>query len=111
MHRRRSRKEGRGGGAIPLTLSPLLAAPFSFAGGASAAPPPMHQALVALADLAIRSATLLPVRMDLMEVLRLLHKDGRAVREEVHVTALPASICTTPTHYRSSATVRLVVIP
>ena len=36
---------------------------------------------------------------------------GRAAREEVHATALPASICTTPTHYRSSATARLVVIP
>ena len=70
----------------------------------------MHEALVALADLAIRSATLLPVRMDLMEVLRLLHKDGRAVREEVHATALPASICTIPTRYRRPATARLVVI-
>ena len=35
---------------------------------------------------------------------------GRAVHEEVHATALPASICTTPTRYRSSATARLVVI-
>ena len=34
----------------------------------------------------------------------------RAVREEVHATALPASICTTPTRYRSSTTARLVVI-
>ena len=34
----------------------------------------------------------------------------RAVREEVHATALPASICTTPMRYRSSATARLVVI-
>ena len=36
---------------------------------------------------------------------------GRAAREEVLATALPASICTTPTRYRSSATARLVVIP
>ena len=36
---------------------------------------------------------------------------GRAVREVVHATALPASIYTTPTRYRSSATARLVVIP
>ena len=36
---------------------------------------------------------------------------GRAVREEVLATALPASICTTPTRYRNSATARLVVIP
>jgi hypothetical protein len=34
----------------------------------------------------------------------------RAIREEVHATALPASISTTPTRYRSSATARLVVI-
>ena len=40
-----------------------------------------------------------------------LAAQGRAVREVVHTTALPASICTTPTHYRSSATARLVVIP
>ena len=36
---------------------------------------------------------------------------GRAVREEVHATALAVSICTTPARYRSSATTRLVVIP
>ena len=30
---------------------------------------------------------------------------GRAAREEILATALPASICTTPTRYRSSATV------
>ena len=36
---------------------------------------------------------------------------GQAAHEEVHATALPASICTTPTRYRSSATARLVVIP
>ena len=29
---------------------------------------------------------------------------GRAIREEIHTTTLPASICTTPTRYRSSAT-------
>ena len=40
-----------------------------------------------------------------------LAAQGRAVREEVHATALPASICTTPTHYRSSATAHLMVIP
>ena len=40
-----------------------------------------------------------------------LAAQGQAVREEVHATALPASICTTPTRYRSSATARLVVIP
>ena len=40
-----------------------------------------------------------------------LAAQGRAVREVVHATALPASICTTPTRYRSSATARLVVIP
>ena len=34
-----------------------------------------------------------------------------AAREEVLATALPASICTTPTRYRSSSTARLVVIP
>ena len=39
-----------------------------------------------------------------------LAAQGRAVREVVHATALPASICTTPTRYRSSATARLVVI-
>ena len=36
---------------------------------------------------------------------------GRATREEVLATALPTSICTTPTRYRSFATARLVVIP
>ena len=40
-----------------------------------------------------------------------LAAQGRAIREVVHGTALPAFICTTPTRYRSSATVRLVVIP
>ena len=40
-----------------------------------------------------------------------LDAQGRAVREVVHATALPASICTTPTRYGSSATARLVVIP
>ena len=40
-----------------------------------------------------------------------LAAQGRAIREEVHATALPASVCTTPTRYRSSATARLVVIP
>ena len=35
----------------------------------------MHQALVALADLAIRSATLLPVCVDTLAVLHLRHKD------------------------------------
>ena len=40
-----------------------------------------------------------------------LAAQGRAVSEEVHTTTLPASICTTPTRYRSSATARLVVIP
>ena len=37
-----------------------------------------------------------------------LAAQGQAVREVVHTTALPASICTTPTRYRSSATARLV---
>ena len=36
---------------------------------------------------------------------------GRAVRKEIHATAMLASFCTTPTHYRSSATMPLVVIP
>ena len=36
---------------------------------------------------------------------------GRAVREVVHATVLPASNYTTPTRYRSSATAGLVVIP
>jgi len=36
---------------------------------------------------------------------------GRAAREVDLATALPASICTTPTRYRSSATACLVVIP
>ena len=40
----------------------------------------MHQALVTLADLAIRSAKLLPVHVDFMEVLRLLYKDEPFVR-------------------------------
>ena len=40
-----------------------------------------------------------------------LAAQGRAVREEVHATALSASICTTPMRYRSSATAHLVVIP
>ena len=40
-----------------------------------------------------------------------LDAQRRPVREVVHATALPASICTTPTRYRSSATTRLVVIP
>ena len=40
----------------------------------------MHQAIVALVDLAIRSATLLPIRVDFVEVLRLLHKDEPFVR-------------------------------
>ena len=42
--------------------------------------PPVHRALVVLADLAIRSAKLLPVRVDFVEVLRLLHKDEPFVR-------------------------------
>ena len=41
----------------------------------SAAPPLVHQALLILADLAIRSATLLLLRVDFVEVQRLLHKD------------------------------------
>ena len=36
---------------------------------------------------------------------------GRAAREEDLAIALPASICTTPTRFRSSASARLVVIP
>ena len=40
-----------------------------------------------------------------------LAAQGRAVREVVHATTLPASIYTTPTRYKSSATARLVVIP
>ena len=40
----------------------------------------MHQALVVLADLAIWSAMLLSVRVDFVEVLRLLHKDEPFVR-------------------------------
>ena len=40
----------------------------------------MHQALVVLADLAIWSVTLLPVHVDFVEVLRLLHKDEPFVR-------------------------------
>ena len=40
-----------------------------------------------------------------------LAAQGRAICEEVHATTLLASICTTPTRYRSSATARLVVIP
>ena len=43
-------------------------------------PPPRASALVVLADLAIRSATLLPVRVDFVEVLRLLHKYEPFVR-------------------------------
>jgi len=42
--------------------------------------PPVHRALVVLADLAIWSVTLLPVRLDFVEVLRLLHKDEPFVR-------------------------------
>ena len=42
--------------------------------------PPVHRALVVLADLAIWSVTLLPVRVDFMEVLRLLHKDEPFMR-------------------------------
>ena len=37
-------------------------------------PPPRASALVVLVDLAIRSAMLLPVRVNFVEVLRLLHK-------------------------------------
>ena len=48
------------------------------------------------------------VCVDTLEVLHLLHK-GRAAREEVLATALPASICTTSMCYNSSAPVRLVV--
>ena len=44
------------------------------------ASPPVHQALVVFTDLAIRSAMFLPVRVDFMEVLRLLHKDELFVR-------------------------------
>ena len=40
----------------------------------------MHQAIVALVDLAIRSAMLHPVHVDFVEVLRLLHKDEPFVR-------------------------------
>ena len=40
----------------------------------------MHQALVVLADLAIRSATLFPIRELFVEVLRLLHKDEPFMR-------------------------------
>ena len=58
------------GGAIPLTLAPLLVAAISS----------VHEALVVLADLAIRRATLLPVRVDFVELLRLLHKDEPFVR-------------------------------
>ena len=40
-----------------------------------------------------------------------LAAQGRAIREVVHATALPASICTIPTRYRSSSTAHMVVIP
>ena len=40
----------------------------------------MQLALVVLVNLAIQSATLLPVRVDFVEVLRLLHKDEMFVR-------------------------------
>jgi hypothetical protein len=39
-----------------------------------------------------------------------LAAQGRAVREVVYATALPASICTTSMRYKSSVTTRLVVI-
>ena len=40
----------------------------------------VHQALVALADLAIRNATLLPIHVDFVELLCLLHKDEPFVK-------------------------------
>ena len=47
----------------------------------------MHQALVVLVDVAIWSATLLPVRVDFMEVLDLLHKDEPFVSGSRNYTA------------------------
>jgi hypothetical protein len=76
----------------------------------SAAPPPTHQTLVRSrgssnpeCDASFRTCGLRGGAT--------LAAQGRAVREVVHATSLSASICTTPTRYRSSTTVRLVVIP
>ena len=63
-----------------LNPSPVTGRPLPFTGGAPAAPPPVHQALVALSDLAIWSATLFSVRVDFVEVLHLLHKDEPFMR-------------------------------
>ena len=72
----------RGGVTVATTI---VAPPFPI-------PPPRASALVGLADLAIRSATLLLVRVDFVEVLRLLHKDEPFVRRfmQLHCRLLSA---------------------
>ena len=104
----RAIKGGEGGGGAPICAAlttPQLAPSFL----SLLLLLPHIKPKFVLADLAIRRAKLLPVRVDFVEVLCLLYKEEPFVRK-VHATALPASICTTPTRYRSFASARLVVI-
>ena len=75
----------------------------------SAAPPPAHQTLVRSHGSSNPECDA-SSRMCGLRGGAALAAQGRAVHEEVHATALPASICTTPTRYRSSAAAHLVII-
>ena len=75
----------------------------------SVAPPPAHQALVRSCG-SSNPESEASSRTCALRGGAALAAQGRAVREEVHATALPVSIYTTPTRYKSSATARLVVI-
>ena len=92
------------GGAIPLTLASLLAAgPLAGASLVASSSSCSHGSSNSECD---ASSHMCGLRGGAA-----LAAQRRAVREVVHTTALSASICTTPMRYRSSATVRLVVIP
>ena len=105
----RAIKGGEEGGGAPIYAA--LAAPFcSLRPTLLPALPPAHQALVRSrgssnpeCDASSRTCGLRGGAA--------LAAQGRAVHEVVHATVLQASICTTPTRYKSSATARLVVIP
>ena len=76
----------------------------------STAPPPAHQAIVCSCGSSSPESEASSRTCGLRGGAALAAQ-GRAIRVEVHATALLASICTTPTRYRSSATARLVTIP
>ena len=84
--------------------APSVGAPLPL----SAAPPPAHQTIVRSCGSSNPESEASSRTCGLRGGVALAAQ-GRAIREEVHATALPASIFTTLTRYRSSATTRLVV--